>query len=280
LTLPTYLKDDRVTLEAVSRRDAQALVVADSTVLCRVLGRYLLYGEALDLDIVPHLCFDGYWESWVTVALARAIRPGFRCVDVGANHGYFTLLMADAVGPNGAVLSVEPNPRLVRYIQMSLAANGFDDRTTVEQKALWDVDRAELELSFFRNRSGGGTVTAAAAAEHEVVHVETATLDSLTDEWQSADLVKIDAEDAEPAIWRGMQQLVERSPSLIVVMEFNPFRQKCPNALLGSLTDAGFVLRYIDHNGEVAPTTEDGLLSRGMEDVMLFLARSEAWPVP
>ena len=72
--------------------------------LCRVLGKYLMYADSQETGITPHLALHGYWESWITLALARTLRPGWHCLDVGANHGYYTLVMADGAGPDGRVV--------------------------------------------------------------------------------------------------------------------------------------------------------------------------------
>jgi predicted O-methyltransferase YrrM len=70
----------------------------------------------------PRLVLDGFWEAWVTLALARYIRPGFYSVAVGANYGYYSMLMAAACGREGYVLASEPNPVLAQtYLPANLA---------------------------------------------------------------------------------------------------------------------------------------------------------------
>ncbi len=68
----------------------ESAYLGDETALCRVLGRYKMFVDTSDNSLSPHLMLDGYWEMWLTEALARAIRPGMTVVDVGANLGYFT----------------------------------------------------------------------------------------------------------------------------------------------------------------------------------------------
>jgi hypothetical protein len=41
-----------------------------------VLGKYLIYADALETGITPDLALEGYWEPWITLALARTVRPG------------------------------------------------------------------------------------------------------------------------------------------------------------------------------------------------------------
>jgi FkbM family methyltransferase len=280
LTLPAYLKDDRVTLEAVSRRDAQALTVGDGVALCRVLGKYLVYADTEDAGIVPHLCFSGCWESWITLAVARLIRPGWRCVDVGANHGYYTLLMADGAGPTGTVVAVEPNTKPAQLLPLTLSVNGMGTWVEVVEKAASDTDGEQLELlipaHFGLNARIAGRGEGVGA---EAVEVETTTVDRLTRSWPRVDLIKIDVEGAEEAVWRGMQETLARNPDLIVILEVNADRYEDPRKFFSELERAGFPLRYINDDGDMTAIAVDELATRRRgQDWMLFLHRSTHAP--
>lgn len=272
--LPGYMTESRGALEEFSRRNYQTARLGDEDVLCRVLGRYILYADPADVCIVPHLCLDGYWEPWITVALARLIQPGWHCVDVGANHGYFTLLMADGAGPGGRVLAVEPNPRLAERVERTLEVNGLQSRATLLQKAAADEAGARLTLVMPRRHSPDATVCRAATEGDEVFEVEGVTLDAATADWPRVDLVKIDAEGAEPLVWRGMRELVARRPGVTVVMEFCPARYADPRAFLAEIVRAGFPLRHINYDADIAPATEQQILAASeAADLMLFLRR-------
>lgn len=108
------LKMNRAELEAMARNQCMTARLSDEHLICRVLGEYIMYVDPVDHGNTPHLALNGFWEAWVTLAIARQVQPGWRCVDVGANVGYFTLLMADLVGPEGAVLAVEPIKLMLR----------------------------------------------------------------------------------------------------------------------------------------------------------------------
>src|SRR5262245_48042061 len=99
----------RSELESTSRQLAQAVPYGDHRVLCRLLGEYLAFVDDRDLMLGPRLALDGFWESWVTRAVAHHIYGGNWCIDVGANYGYFTLLIAGLVGREGRVVACEPN---------------------------------------------------------------------------------------------------------------------------------------------------------------------------
>jgi FkbM family methyltransferase len=270
--LPPHLLD-RDLLEAVSRQESRAIYLGRETVICRVLGKYLMYADAQETGITPHLAMDGYWESWITVALARTVRPGWNCLDVGANHGYYTLIMADAVGQHGRVSPVEPTPRLAELLRQTLDVNGFPDVAVVE-KAGSRTDGDAQRLVVPPHRSMNARLSDVAGPTDAVFDVETVTVDALTRGWPRVDLIKIDVEGAEEAVWEGMQQTIELNPRLIVILELNVDRYEDPRVFLEGIERAGFRLRYIDHDAEVKNVRIDELLGRRVgQDWMLYLGR-------
>jgi hypothetical protein len=97
--------NSRWELEEYSRRRATGIFYGDNRMLCRLLGDYLAFVDTHDFMLAPRLVADGFWEAWVTLAVARYLQPGMWCVDVGANYGYYTLLMAAACGPEGRIVA-------------------------------------------------------------------------------------------------------------------------------------------------------------------------------
>jgi FkbM family methyltransferase len=260
-------------LESVSRQHSRSVYLGEQTVLCRVLGKYLMYADAQETGITPHLCMGGYWESWITVALARTLRRGWHCLDVGANHGYYTLIMADAVGPEGRVIPVEPTPRLADLLRQTLDVNGFPT-VDVASVAACDRDGETLQLVIPPRRSMNAHLSREAAPTDVVVDVESVTVDALTRDWPRVDLIKIDVEGAEESVWQGMQQTIAGNPGLVVILEFNVGRYSDPRGFLGLIEQAGFRLRYIDFEAKAKDVTVDQLLSRQVGvDWMLYLAR-------
>lgn len=274
-TLPQHFLGERQTLEAVSRQASRAQYLGEQTVLCRVLGKYLVYADAQETGITPHLAMDGYWESWITVALARLPRPGWHCLDVGANHGYYTLIMADAAGPEGRVLPVEPTPRLAGLLRETLDVNGFP-RVPVIQKAASSTDGERLRLVIPPRRSLNARLSEEAGPDDVVVDVESVTIDALTADWPRVDLIKIDVEGAEEGVWQGMRRTVADNPGLVVILELNIDRYEDPGGFLRKIEGAGFALAYIDTEAEIRSVTIDELLREQVGvDWMLFLVRRE-----
>lgn len=270
--LPQYVFNDRAELEAQSQNRCQTAYLGPGKLICRVLGKYLMYVDPDDIGITPRLCLDGYWESWITLAIARRLRPGLRCVDVGANHGYYTMLMADAVGDTGRVAALEPNTELAEILRTSLELNGFMNRASVVERAAADVSKKSVELNIPIGRAMDASITMRPARADRVQAAETISIDDLTADWPTVDLIKIDAEGAEESIWRGMPETLRRNPQIVVVLEMAPSRYSDPQRFVRRIVDAGFALRHVSADGQTAELSDEDVING--KEWMLFLERT------
>jgi FkbM family methyltransferase len=276
--LPLWCLADinRVRAEAAVRALATALPLADDILLCRSLGRYKLLVDAADQTHGPHLALDGFWEWWTTAWMVRHLQPGARVVDAGAGYGYFTLLAAELVGPQGRVVAIEPHPRSAALLERSLALNGMADRVDVVQAALAGPKAPRsLPLRLPEGDPAGahlqpddvyGPFGAMEARGNIPVSVQ--TLDRYAR--LRPDLVKLDISGAEEAAWDGMQQLLAECPAVRLLLSFSAERCRTPEWLLEAMARR-FPLRRLDPDGTPRPATTQELLAGG--DSMLFLAR-------
>jgi len=68
-----------------------------------------LGGQSMRVNWALHKTYVfGTHEPGVVQGLEELVQPGWTAIDVGANIGYFTLLMAKRVGPQGKVIAFEP----------------------------------------------------------------------------------------------------------------------------------------------------------------------------
>lgn len=274
-TLDQFLVRPRWENEARIRRLCHSVHLGEGTALCRVLGRYKMFVDTTDHGLSPHLMLDGYWEMWLTEALVRTIRPGMTVVDVGANLGYFTLLMADLVGDAGRVIAFEPNPPIAARLCRTLALNGFTSRTQMHECALADTDGREALLvcpdgepkNAYLAREG-------ASRDAPNVHVlATRRLDSFPEAAQ-ADVIKIDADTAEEAIWRGMSGLLRNNRPMTIFLEFAAVRYSDPAGFLRDIQAANFSIGRVElSRGMQAVEVADILSAAAHIDQMLVLRR-------
>jgi FkbM family methyltransferase len=243
-------------IELSSRAAAKAIYVGEHTAICRVLEHYKMYVDTRDQGIVPHLMMDGFWESWVTACVSKMVRPGMRIANVGASFGYYALLFADLVGGDGEVYAFEPCKEVFAMLGKSRVVNGFGHLMPFPV-AIADQQGKRL-LVHPKDYLNSHLVTPAddvqvACGELVTEQVTTTTLDLAVT--GVLDLVLIDAEGAEPEIWRGMKQIRQGNPELITVVEFAPSRYKDPEAFATELAADGRHLFVITETGQLSPRT-------------------------
>lgn len=261
---------DRWTLERRSRALAHPVYVGEAQALTRILGRYKFYVSTRDVGFGAHVLLDGCWESWLTVFMARRVAPGMRVVDAGANHGYYTLMFADLVGPSGRVAAFEPNPHLAALLRKSVTVNGFAPRVEMHELALSDLDGGSIELHASADEPKNGVIAPAGSGG---VAVRSATLATALEAWPHIDFLKIDVEGAEEAVLAGAWPLINRDlPTM--VLEFNVGRSAGAAALLDRLEALYGPAQVINHDGEAEPAERSALLNPArLEDWLLYFAR-------
>jgi len=270
LTLTDIARMKRVAAEEAMRERAQAVPVSDGLILARVLGRYKMLLSAADRGFACNVMLDGYWESWLTRFLAGRLKAGMHVADIGANFGYYTLLMAAAVGPAGRVHAIEPHPETAHVLRQNVVLNGFDRYTEVHELALGAEISGEVTLFTPDGEPKNATVVATAPPHGgRAVTVRATSFDELLGD-QRLDLVKIDAEGAEVGILAGMARLIERHRPAMV-LEFNAARYGDPAAVLGSLLRIYGRAKVISHEGYAEPIAPETVLSTQIgEDWLLY----------
>ena len=268
--LGALLAGDRYRNEATVRGLSGSVYLGDHIALCRVLGRYKMYVDTNDVGMASHLMLDGYWEMWNTEVIMELVRPGMTVLDIGAHCGYFTMLMADAVGAAGSVHAFEPNPAMVALLRRSISINGFDGRVTLHEVALAGRD-GKARLSVPANEPKNAHISH--DRDPQAIQVISRRVDSIA-ATLDADFIKIDAEGAETAIWLGMEGLLRRNRALTILLEFTPGRYRHPDRFLDSILAHGFTLSIVDLERGVLPVTRGQVLAgSSTDDQMLLLVR-------
>jgi FkbM family methyltransferase len=247
-------------------------------------GRLLIPAD--DLSLMPELVARGTYDVPFTAFVQQHIRPGDVAIDVGANVGLFTLLLAYQVWERGRVIAYEPNPRLVSILRDNVAMNWLADRVEIMPCAaaasrgtarllapqrfqmLSTIHAGEDELL-----SGGRSDTI------ETFEVQSEPLDAQIGRFERIDLVKVDVEGAEEQVFAGMSALLASGvvrrvcfemirPSMGVDWDSFASRLKALQAdgwRFATLTDSGFP----------EPADLDGLLDRGWWSQVAMLRDDE-----
>jgi FkbM family methyltransferase len=163
------------------------------------------------------LIVRGTLEPPVQEALRRLLAPGDVFYDVGANVGFFTILGARLVGPEGRVVAFEPVPACARAVARNIALNDFAHAEIREEAVGAASGRAPLlvvgEASWSHLASTGRHADVRAE-----IDVAVASIDELVaaGEIPPPDVLKIDTEGAELQAIAGMRGTIERHRPAIV----------------------------------------------------------------
>ena len=98
----------------------------------------------------------GLYEPQTERFIRHRVKPGMTVLDIGANTGYTTLLLADMVGRHGQVHAFEPMPVLHALLSKNVQSNGLT-QVHLHQFALSDR-KGETTLHIDPGNDGGNTI--------------------------------------------------------------------------------------------------------------------------
>lgn len=197
--------------------------------LLKLLGleNYLLVVSRVYLWLVwTRLIEDRYPELF---ALEKFIRPGFHCIDIGANLGYYTVRLSRLSGPEGKVLAVEPIGLFRKILHRNVDRFARSNVEMVpyalgakEQQVEMGAPRISGVLSHGRTRVLDGYDDGFA----RTFTAEMRVADRVFDHMKRMDFVKCDVEGHEPVIFRSFMNLIRRHRPVIQVEINSPENRK------------------------------------------------------
>lgn len=213
-------------------RAIDILVPPDTLIAARVRAGPL---EGLVMDMYPH-ALDmaiGRHEPLVGDLIRRHLSEGDLAFDIGANVGYFALLMARCVGTSGHVVAFEPDPLVSEHLRRNVEGNEGQIEASIDAVNMAIAGRSGSRafmpgsrLSRGKLGSGSGPVT-----------VSSMTLGDAVDRYGSPRLIKIDVEGAESEILEGaVRSLATLDSTIIIEAHSQQLEQRC----LQLLGESGF----------------------------------------
>lgn len=199
----------------------------ERTVVIKELDERLRLFIDLSDPLVGLNVLRGCYEPSETAFVKRMVKPGQTVLDIGANIGFFTVIMASLVGAAGKVYAFEPLDQNYTLLERSIAENRLEAIVTVERKAVGESSHS-ARLVFLGLEQGApgfaGTFILRsdldAPAGHETQAVDMVALDeyALT---HPVGFIKMDIEGAEPLAMRGAEKLL-RDDRPVILSEINP----------------------------------------------------------
>ena len=165
----------------------------------------------------------GYlYESDVSGFMARVVNEGDVVVDVGANIGFYSMLLSPLVGNSGIVVAFEPGEKNVSAILENIEVNEFKN-IEVNKKLVGHLAGHSAYYHFDKTDSG-----CSYAVENDprsgttFEKKELCTLDEELSKFSNIRLVKIDVEGFEVNVLKGAFDLLSSNIVRYWIVEYAP----------------------------------------------------------
>ena len=213
-----FLKRSRVNLNPDYRRDGTMVYSLKNR------SHFVLHR---DNDLSELVFLEGAYEPLETLIVANTVHQDDVVLDLGANVGYYTVLLDRLVKPDGQVHSFEPGEGTFTKLEATKKLLKLD-RSVLYAKA---VANSAGHVDFWSSTSGSDaqqkTVKNVATERHvRYNRVEATTLDTFMSELNAKGVrniafVKCDIEGAEPSVLKGAQSLLNSQDPPIWLIEHN-----------------------------------------------------------
>ena len=204
------------------------------------------FGDHFEADLSSFLEWSlwafGAYEEHLAVLFGRLVRPGDRCIDVGANIGIHSARLAKLAGPGGEVIAIDADEDVLRRAGHNIRLNGLDNVRLVHAAA---SERGGEEVVLYRPADTDPNKARASLLPHDhltgpAARLRTVTIDDLTS--GPVTLIKIDVEGHETEVVMGAKRTIaEHSPA--IVWEYAPeLRAAGSVSPFGWLAEQGYQL--------------------------------------
>lgn len=172
----------------------------------------------------------GDYEARLVGALEDVVKPGDLCYDIGAHHGWTTLLLAHLAGERGYVVAFDPMQSNIDEIRANVRANHLETRIAIQPIAVsnqtgtrkFAADKDTKQGKFAIDGAADGLLVATVSLDDYVFGLTT----------DMPDVLKIDVEGAEVDVLRGAHHLLEvRRPTLALSCHNPDLTKACSDIL-------------------------------------------------
>jgi FkbM family methyltransferase len=204
-------------------------------VLVKDLNSNFILTIPKDAAVSSELRINGMWDSEINSLLHKIVMPGFNVVNVDAYIWSFAIEISKLVGDKGRVYAFEANPYTFEYLILNKEINKANNLVLYQNAVYSDntvLEFACLGLDYWYHNNGHSGIFTAHESQasrssyvnhsHKKINVQSVTLDSALSDVEEVDLMLIDAEGAEPNIFQGAINLIDRSKNLVMIMEWSP----------------------------------------------------------
>lgn len=174
-------------------------------------------GDQLSGEIFYHGCH----EPQLTSLLLPFLSPGMTVFDIGANIGYYTVLMARRIGPAGMVHSFEINENVIDLLEENIRSANVGNVKIVKRAVASTTGQRQFFVPHAGDEGEGSLNKSNRYEPSKTVKVSSVSLDDYVEEnkIKKVDFIKIDVEGAEYEVFEGAKNLLSSNDKPVVMFE-------------------------------------------------------------
>ncbi len=166
------------------------------------------------------------WEAHLQNAIKKLVHPNDRVLIMGSHIGYHAVLISKIIGEGGKAWIFEANPHTYTFLKANIALNDINN-AAIYNKAVFSSNTTLSFNQITKGNTGGSNLFAdygkskePLAFEYTSIPVEAVSIDSMPD-ISSINVIQMDIEGCESDAVYGAKNLIDNSPSLIVIQEWS-----------------------------------------------------------
>jgi FkbM family methyltransferase len=207
-------------------------------------GRLKGYRMRVDWQIHRAFVYDS-WEPEVTQTIDRTVLPGMTVADIGAQSGFYSLLLSKRVGTQGRVIAFEPLPANYRLLEENLRLNKIENVIVCREAV---ADRTG-QLTFQFPSDEPSLIAGPVLPEDDTgtFAVACVSLDEFVSRSEiSLDLIKIDVEGAEGSVLAGAAKTLQQFHPTLIIELHHAGSQPRLHAVPARLQAMGYSIEWLD----------------------------------
>lgn len=222
-----------------------------------------MYLDLQDEGLSRVLFYRGIHEPLSTQWVREELTNGMTVIDIGANLGYYVLLEASQIGPEGKIYAIEPNPITFEILQKNIQLNQLKNVESQCIAVAAEIGQVEMHIArqFNWTHLPHKNLDSDRAKDmlrwvRKTVPVNTTTLDDFVQQHniQCINFVRMDVEGYEIEVIKGGLRTLSAHRPLKISMEVHPFLTTDITLfveMVANLYVLGFRVKYIGYKTDV-----------------------------
>lgn len=210
-------------------------------------------------DILQRILLSKKYEPEIVTLIKKHLIPNKDAINIGANVGIFTILLADLIDQDCKVLAVEPTPLAFEYLNNNIKRNELNNKVILFNGICSD-STGEYSLNTIEGNeeySSIGESMYMSNVSKKITKIKVAgeTVNMLVNKFNlNPGLILIDVEGAEMKVITGASEVLEKYKPIIISELSDELLMKQGNSsaeIIEFLLKLGYHIKDVDNNQQV-----------------------------